>query len=120
MKATVHLAPGSADYVPLFDGEERSLTEQQRREAMYREGQYIACRPIEVAIGTTPHHAAEEMFDLTNNPGRQEERERMYGTGRSVSTGDIVEVEEVLTGRTHWLCMSIGWKQINQREGPKT
>lgn len=52
--------------------------------------------------------AAEEMFDLTNNPGRQDEREERYGRGRSLSTGDIVQVDETL-----YLCCSFGWKVLD-------
>lgn len=48
--------------------------------------------------------AAEELFDLTNNPSRQEERERVYGRGRSISVGDIVSVED-----QDYLCASEGW-----------
>ena len=48
--------------------------------------------------------AAEDMFDMTNNPGRQYEREKYYGRGRSVSVGDIVEVDGV-----NYLCANIGW-----------
>ena len=51
--------------------------------------------------------AAEEVFDLTNNPGRQDEREQVYGRGRSLSVGDIVVV-----GDEQWLCMSFGWKEL--------
>lgn len=52
--------------------------------------------------------AAEEMFDLTNNPSRQAEREQVYGNGRSVSVGDIVEVDGV-----DFLCSSFGWKILD-------
>jgi hypothetical protein len=51
--------------------------------------------------------AAEEVFDLTNNPYRQFEREEVYGRGRSLSTGDIVVV-----GDEQWVCMSFGWAKI--------
>lgn len=51
--------------------------------------------------------AAEEAFDLTNNPGRQEEREEVYGRGRSLSVGDVVVV-----GKEKYLCMSSGWLQL--------
>jgi hypothetical protein len=51
--------------------------------------------------------AADEVFDLTNNPSRQEECEEKYGCGRSLSVGDIVVV-----GEEQWLCMSHGWKKI--------
>ena len=50
---------------------------------------------------------AEEVFDLTNNPSRQEEREELYGRHRSVSVGDIVNVDGV-----DWLCASVGWQRV--------
>ena len=49
-------------------------------------------------------HAAEEAFELTNDPSREEERNVRYGNHRSVSTGDIVEVDGV-----NYLCGSFGW-----------
>ena len=51
--------------------------------------------------------AAEEAFDLTNNPSRQEEREEKYGNGRSVSSGDVIEMDGV-----KYVCMSIGWEKL--------
>ena len=51
--------------------------------------------------------AANEAFDLTNNPARQEERLERYGRFRSVSVGDIVNVDGV-----EYLCDSFGWSQI--------
>lgn len=51
--------------------------------------------------------AADEVFDLTNNPGRQEECLEVYGRGRSLSVGDIVVV-----GEEKFLCMSVGWEKL--------
>lgn len=51
--------------------------------------------------------AAEEIFDLTNNPSRQGDREALYGRHRSVSVGDIVEVDGV-----NYLCESRGWSKL--------
>lgn len=51
--------------------------------------------------------AAEEIFELTNNPSRQDERERCYGRGPSLSVGDIVCVDGV-----DFLCASMGWERI--------
>lgn len=48
--------------------------------------------------------AAEEVFDLSNNPSRQGEREQRYGRGRSLSVGDIVQVDG-----QNILCASVGW-----------
>lgn len=51
--------------------------------------------------------ACEEAFDLTNNPSRQDERERVYGRQRSVSVGDVIVVND-----TAWICDRHGWKQL--------
>lgn len=51
--------------------------------------------------------AAEEVFDLTNNPSRQEERELLYGRGRSVSVGDVVMVDN-----DAYLCANVGWTRL--------
>lgn len=50
---------------------------------------------------------ADEMFDLTNNPGRQVEREMIYGNGRSLSVGDIVIVDGEM-----FACLSFGWAKL--------
>lgn len=51
--------------------------------------------------------AAEEMFDMTNNPAREYERNKYYSKGRSISVGDIVEVDGV-----NYLCDSFGWEMV--------
>lgn len=53
--------------------------------------------------------AAEDAFDLTNNPYRQEERMVKYGNGRSASSGDVVELNG---GAEYWVCLSIGWARL--------
>ena len=60
-------------------------------------------------LDQTGEDAAEEVFDLTNNPSRQLEREQKYGQGRSVSFGDIVSVD----GVDH-LCALVGWIKLAQ------
>ena len=50
---------------------------------------------------------AEHAFDLTNNPSMQAQRELTYGRHRSVSVGDIVEVNGV-----PYLCESQGWASL--------
>lgn len=66
---------------------------------------YTQCKFFETDLeGET---AAEEAFDLTNNPYRQREREEKYGRGRSVSTGDVIEVDGV-----KYACMNIGWEVV--------
>lgn len=49
----------------------------------------------------------EEVFDLTNNPARQDERDRRYGRGRSVSVGDIV-----IVNGDEYVCQSMGWAKL--------
>lgn len=66
---------------------------------------YIEVASYESKI--TGQWGAEQAFDLTNNPSRQEEREVRYGNHRSVSVGDIVEVDGV-----NYLCLPNGWEQI--------
>jgi len=63
---------------------------------------YDVSNPIVVPF--SGEDAAEEAFDLTNNPSRQAEREEKYGRGKSVSVGDVVEVDGV-----NYICESFGW-----------
>lgn len=51
--------------------------------------------------------AAEEMFDISNNPSREDEREAVFGRSRSISVGDIVTVDGV-----GYLCASMGWIRL--------
>lgn len=74
---------------------------------LLREGRYKVVGSIGVP-GLAGEAAAEEVFDLTNNPCRQDERVELYGRGRSVSVGDIVNVDGV-----DWLCASVGWKCLS-------
>lgn len=52
--------------------------------------------------------ACEQVFDLTNNPYRQGDRERRYGRGRSVSVGDLVVVDGTI-----FLCRPTGWVVVD-------
>ena len=51
--------------------------------------------------------AAEEMFDLSNNPGRDAERSERWGDWRSLSVGDIVQVND-----DSWVCGVVGWVRV--------
>lgn len=64
---------------------------------------YTRKAPIPV-FNKTGVDVAEEVFDLTNNPSREDERAALYGQCRSFSVGDIVEVNG-----TRYLCLSMGW-----------
>lgn len=67
---------------------------------------YTLMTPFE-SLNVPGKHGAEEAFDLTNNPSRQEEREERYGNYRSVSVGDLVDVDGKL-----FLCASFGWEEL--------
>lgn len=47
---------------------------------------------------------ADEFFDLTNNPSREDDRAKFYGNKRSISVGDIVEVNG-----SQFVCAPVGW-----------
>ena len=51
--------------------------------------------------------AAEDLFDLSNNPSRIGERALVWGNYRSLSVGDVVHVD----GES-WLCCSMGWTKL--------
>lgn len=109
MKATIHLLPSDLRRSFVF-------LEENRVPAMiahYKEGVFTKSKEIAVIGKKSAEAVAEEMFDLTNNPSHQDERELVYGNGRSVSVGDIVEVEGDDPEKTEsWLCMSFGWQRI--------
>jgi hypothetical protein len=77
-------------------------------------GQYSDPIVIEVDVKFSDGKSAcEEIFDLTNNPCRQKEREEKYGRGRSVSVGDIVGVDDETAGVTElYVCAPCGWVKV--------
>jgi hypothetical protein len=56
---------------------------------------------------TDSEDAAEFLFDLTNNPSKDDLRAVLYGRGRSLSVGDIVDVDGELL-----LCANTGWQRV--------
>ena len=69
------------------------------------EGKYEAVSIINLPKEYTDgQDAAEEVFDLTNNPSREDESRAVYGNRRSLSVGDIVLVNGVFH-----LCAHSGW-----------
>ena len=59
----------------------------------------------------TGEKAAEDAFDMTNNPSREKERELFWKTNRSISVGDVVIVNNH-SRLSYFLCMPVGWKNI--------
>lgn len=56
--------------------------------------------------------AADEVFDMTNNPNRQEEREYLYGRLRSFSVGDVVIYMEQGFEQVMLVCAPCGWIKL--------
>ncbi len=97
-KVTIHLAPNDMMRAVYFD---KKVTPTVRAEfhRYTTAGQFTFDEAGEAG--------ADEAFDLTNNPCRQEEREQVYGRGRSVSVGDVIEVDN-----EKFLCLSFGWDKL--------
>ena len=95
-KVTIKLLNPSVSMVEFYVGE---VSETARRfESHYKDVGAVFYTDL------NGEAAAEEMFDLTNNPYRQEEREETYGNGRSLSVGDKVQV-----GDDEYVCAPDGW-----------
>ena len=76
------------------------------KEAIARQAYTMAPAGV-IKCELTGEEAADEMFNLTNSPWRQEEREKIYGRERSLSVGDIVIVDGEM-----FACLSIGWAKL--------
>ena len=81
------------------------MTEMQAYQIFSRENKY---RKIGTLFSEkTGEAAAEDMFDLSNNPDREDERAERWGSYRSLSVGDAVSVDGQL-----YLCASVGWRKV--------
>lgn len=86
-----------------FTSDAVSLARKLRNEGYYDEG-----RTIELPDGYYDgEEAAEEIFDLANNPMRQGDRLVRYGRGRSLSVGDMVRVDG-----EYFLCRPREWVKV--------
>jgi len=97
-KVIIHLAPLAMSGTSFYNKSVLPVVRQHLPE--YRVAGFFETDKVGTA-------AAEEAYDLTNNPDRQEEREEKYGRGQSVSTGDVIEVDG-----EHFVCMSGGWAKL--------
>lgn len=81
-----------------------ALARSLRKDGWYDEG-----KTVELPDGCYDGEgAAEELFDLANNPMRQGDRLARYGRGRSLSVGDMVRVDG-----EYYLCRPNGWLQVS-------
>ena len=70
--------------------------------------------PVTFVTEKTGVDAAEEAFDLTNNPCRSEDRRNAgFLNHRSLSTGDVVRVLQFREPVTEYVCLSVGWKKLD-------
>jgi hypothetical protein len=103
MKATVYFPPASLQRDAWFASAALDVIKA------YRDGLSLKGPTVELSDA---HYidtgAADELFDMSNNPGRQEDRDEQWGPFRSLSTGDIV----ALDNGDAWLCQSMGWRKI--------
>jgi hypothetical protein len=74
---------------------------------LLKEDQYSIYATMGVP-GLVGEAAAEEVFDIANNPSREGERDQLYGQARSVSVGDIVNVDGV-----DYVCAPVGWIKLD-------
>ena len=100
--ATIRLAPQE------LMGEFYFKRGEYRRVALQNFDQYTTAGSMGIP-GLEGEAVAEEVFDLTNNPSRQDEREELYGRGRSISVGDIIDVDGTL-----YLCAPTGWNILEK------
>lgn len=86
---TIYLAPTAltATLITSPDKAERLM----RR--LFSRGMYRACNSFTTLQSGL--EAAEEAFDLTNNPDRAHDRVKLTNCVRSVTLGDVVEVDGV-------------------------
>lgn len=63
--------------------------------------------------------AAEEAFDLSNNPSRQDERLLVQGYSRSLSVGDVVKIVDYSKADSnlnfkveYYICLNMGWEKL--------
>ena len=85
----------------------------ENAQEIYNNSGHLYERSQSIPCTQTGEDAAEEAFDLTGNPYRQEEREARYGRGQSLSTGDMVEVTDEDGQTETFMCCSLGWAKVN-------
>lgn len=100
MKATVFQIPADA-MIKFYTQEPAKALDEFAR------GGYAYADIFAVDCDAKGEEAAEEMFDLSNNPSRQDERDAKWGRRRSLSVGDVVHVD----GES-FLCCSMGWHKV--------
>lgn len=99
MQATVFLCP-SQDFINYY-----SADAVKHAQALAQRQGYAEIFSIEV--NATGEAAADECFDLSNNPIREVQRDIVWGRRRSLSVGDVVH-----TAGDSFLCLPCGWQKL--------
>ena len=99
--ATIKLVNAELGGSFYFTKDQLALARKLKEEGYYKVAGTMGLPALE------GEEAAEQVFDITNNPSREVERAALYGEFRSVSVGDIVNVDGV-----DYLCASFGWKVL--------
>jgi|694.fasta_scaffold14282_29 hypothetical protein len=100
---TVHFAPLSM---------RRTLCTSEAVEKLVQDtfGEYTSHEPFySPLIG---EEAAEDVFDLSNNPSREFDRKFVFKDARTVNVGDVVEVD-YMGVPSFFLCKGIGWAKLD-------
>lgn len=58
-------------------------------------------------LASSGRDAADEMFDISNNPSEGEAWQKIFGNKRSLSVGDIVQVND-----QRFVCAPVGWVDV--------
>jgi len=103
MQVTAKILLVDSEYMGQFYFKPNQVETAQRllAEGLYTENGFFNLKV------TDSEDAAEFLFDLTNNPSKDDLRAVLYGRGRSLSVGDIVDVDGELL-----LCANTGWKRV--------
>lgn len=99
MQATVFLCP-TQDFIKYYSAD--AVKEAQ---ALAQRQGYAEIFSVEV--NATGEGAADECFDLSNNPMREVQRSFVWGQRRSLSVGDVVHSEG-----DSFLCLPFGWQKL--------
>lgn len=103
--------PWYRDACGVYEEELIALTRKNLDASTMLEPRYVP-KIVGISDKFEGEQAADEIFDMTNNPGRQSERDQYFADCRSLSVGDVVIVDDVII-----LCCSFGWKRIELNSG---
>ena len=73
-------------------------------------GEYTSHEPFYSPLNG--EEAAEDVFDLSNNPSRDFDRKFVFKDTRTVTVGDVVEVD-YMGVPSFFLCKGIGWVRLD-------